>query len=212
MRSERGLFLVFEGVEGAGKSTHLRLLSRRLDESGIAHLIVREPGGTAVGEGARELVLDPDVPVCPEAELLLYLAARAELVRRVVGPALERGELVLADRYEMSTYAYQGIGRGLGLERVRILNAFATGDLKADGTILPAVDPTVGLGRQHGAADRLERERQEFHRRVALAYSRLAETEPGVIVIPTDEPVEAVQRRIWAALSERWPERFSVGG
>lgn len=203
-----GLFIAFEGGEGAGKSTHLRRLTERLDRLGVAHLLVREPGGTPAGERIRQIVLDPETPVFAETELLLYLASRAEFVRRIVQPALDRGELVLADRFEMSTYAYQGIARALGLDRVRDLNAFATGGLKPDGTVLLALDPDVGRGRQTGAGDRLEREHAEFHRAVGRAYAQLAESEPGVITIRTDGPLEEVQERLWSELSARWPHRF----
>ncbi len=208
----RGLFIAFEGGEGAGKSTHLRRLTERLDRLGVAHLLVREPGGTPAGERIRQIVLDPETPVFAETELLLYLASRAEFVRRVVRPALDRGELVLADRFEMSTYAYQGGARGLGLERVRELNAFATGGLKPDGTVLLALDPDVGRGRQSGAGDRLEREHAEFHRAVAEAYAELAASEPGVITIRSDGAVDEVQERLWRELSARWPDRFPPVG
>lgn len=207
-RTGAGLFIAFEGVEGAGKSTHVRRLSERLDRMEIAHLFVREPGGTPAGERIRELVLDPETPVFAETELLLYLASRAEFVRRVVLPALERDELVIADRFELSSYAYQGVGRDLGLERVRDLNAFATGGLKPDGTILLSLDPEVGRGRQRGAADRLEREHTGFHRAVAQAYARLAESEAGVVTIRSDRPLDEVQEDIWNVLSGQWPERF----
>jgi dTMP kinase len=210
--SNTGLFIVFEGVEGAGKSTHLQGLSQRLDRAGIAHLIVREPGGTPAGEHIRQVVLDPQTPVFPETELLLYLASRAEFVRRVVRPALARGEMVLADRFELSTYAYQGMARGLGLDQVRSLNAFATGDLKPDVTVLLAVDPAVGHGRKSGTPDRLEREAAEFHRRVSRAYEELAKTEPGVVSISSAGSVDEVQERIWVALSSRWPDRFPPDG
>ncbi|MEK6255324.1 MAG: dTMP kinase [Gemmatimonadales bacterium] len=203
-----GLFIAFEGGEGAGKSTHLRRLTERLDRLGIAHLLVREPGGTPAGERIRQIVLDPETPIFAETELLLYLASRAEFVNRVVRPALERGELVLADRFEMSTYAYQGLARGLGLERVKDLNAFATGGLKPDGTVLLALDADVGRERQSGQADRLEQEHADFHRAVAWAYASLAESEPGVITIRSDGLLEEVQQSLWDALSERWPDRF----
>jgi dTMP kinase len=203
-----GLFLVFEGVEGAGKSSHLQRLTRALDDRNIAYVMVREPGGTPVGERARDIVLDPSISVTPEAELLLYLAARAEFVRTLVRPALDRGELVLADRFELSTYAYQGCARGLGLDRVRTLNEFATGGLKPDGTIVLRVDPVLGRGRQKGAADRLEREEASFHRAVAAAYDELARTEPGVIVVDSGGPIREVQRSIWDVLHDRWPGRF----
>lgn len=203
-----GLFIAFEGGEGAGKSTHLRRLTERLDELGVAYLLVREPGGTPAGEKVRQVVLDPDIPIFAETELLLYLASRAEFVRRIVRPALERGELVLADRFEMSTYAYQGLARGLGLERVRELNAFATGGLKPDGTVLLALDPDVGRGRLRGEGDRLERESADFHRAVARAYEALAESEPDVITLRSDGSVEELQEHLWSELSSRWPDRF----
>ena len=203
-----GLFIAFEGGEGAGKSTHLWRLTERLDRLGIAHLLVREPGGTPAGERIRQIVLDPETPIFAETELLLYLASRAEFVKRVVRPALERGELVLADRFEMSTYAYQGLARGLGLERVKDLNAFATGGLKPDGTVLLALDADVGRERQIGQADRLEQEHADFHRAVARAYASLAESEAGVITIRSDGLLEEVQQSLWDALSERWPDRF----
>lgn len=206
-----GLFIAFEGGEGAGKSTHLRRLAERLDRLGIAYLLVREPGGTPAGEKIRRVVLDPETPVYAETELLLYLASRAEFVRRVVRPALERGELVLADRFEMSTYAYQGMARGLGLDRVKDLNAFATGGLKPDGTVILVLDPDVGRGRQHGGMDRLEREHADFHRAVADAYELLAASDPGVIKVSSDDTVDAVQERLWKALSDRWPDRFPPG-
>jgi dTMP kinase len=207
-----GLFIAFEGGEGAGKSTHLRRLTGRLDRLGVAYLLVREPGGTPAGEKIRQIVLDPQLTISAETELLLYLASRAEFVRRVVGPALERGELVLADRFELSTYAYQGLARGLGLERVREMNAFATGGLKPDGTILLALDPEVGRARKGGVADRMEREHQAFHRAVADAYDVLAESEAGVVRISSEGSVDEVQERLWRALSERWPERFPHEG
>ncbi|MDT8435235.1 MAG: dTMP kinase [Gemmatimonadota bacterium] len=203
-----GLFLVFEGVEGAGKTTHLRRLSRRLDDAGIAHLVVREPGATVAGESVRRIVLDPASELHAETELLLILAARAEFVRRIVAPALARGELVLADRYELSTLAYQGAGRGLGVERVRALNAFATGGLKPAGTVLLQVESLAGRGRKVGAADRMEREDDGFHARVAEAYAHLAASEPHVIPIDSAARPDEVHARIWGELSRRWPERF----
>jgi dTMP kinase len=195
-------------VEGAGKTTHLRRLSRRLDRSGVAHLVVREPGGTPAGERIRSIVLDRDSELFPETELLLVLAARAEFVRRVVRPALARGELVLADRYDLSTLAYQGAARGIGIERARSLNAFATGGLRPDGTLLLELDPDRGRERKSGAADRMESEDAAFHRAVADAYGRLAESEPGIVRVSTSGSPEDVHRTIWSELSARWPDRF----
>jgi dTMP kinase len=206
-----GLFLVFEGVEGAGKTTHLRRLSRRLDRQGIAHILVREPGGTRAGERIREIVLDPGSELFPETELLLLLAARAEFVRRVVRPALERGELVLGDRYELSTLAYQGAARGIGIEVTRKINEFATDGLRPDGTVLLRIEPESGRRRKTEAADRMERESKSFHDAVAGAYDELSATEPGVIVVESDDSPDVVHQRIWSRLSERWPDRFPPG-
>jgi len=203
-----GLFIVFEGVEGAGKTTHLRRLSRRLDRLGIAHIVVREPGGTPAGERIRDIVLDPGSELFPETELLLLLAARAEFVRRIVKPALARGELVLGDRYELSTLAYQGEARGIGIDKVREINEFATAGLRPHGTVLLQIAPESGRGRKLEAADRMESEPAQFHDSVARAYEALSATESDVIVIDSDDPPDVVHRRIWTRLSERWPARF----
>ncbi len=173
--------------------------------------MVREPGGTRAGERIREIVLDPGSELFPETELLLLLAARAEFVRRVVGPALERGELVLGDRYELSTLAYQGVARGIGIETAREVNDFATGGLRPDGTVLLRIAPESGRRRKTEAADRMERESEAFHDAVAEAYDRLATSEPDVIVIESDDSPDVVHRRIWSSLSERWPDRFPPG-
>lgn len=205
-----GLFIVFEGVEGAGKSTHIKAVSDRLTAGSVDHLLIREPGGTVVGERARELVLDPGLEMCAESELFLYLTSRAEFVRSLVIPALQQDRLVLADRYELSTFAYQGAARGLDLERVREANHVATGGLKPDLTVLLRIDPQRGRGRQLGEPDRLERERAEFHRMVAVAYEEMARLDPDVVSIETEGDMVAVQERIWGELSARWPDRFAA--
>lgn len=204
----RGLFIVFEGVEGSGKSTHIRSLSERLLAAGIPHRVTREPGGTASAERIRGVVLDPALEIGPVAELLLILAARAEFVRDVVGPSLDRGDIVLADRYELSTFAYQGIARGLGLELVRQLNAVATGGLKPDAIVLLEVDSAVGLGRKETAADRMESEDLAFHEAVEAAYRQLAESEPSVIRIDTSRDRAQVESEIDRTLTSRWPGVF----
>lgn len=204
----RGFFVVLEGVEGAGKSTHARRLTARLQSAGIPCRLAREPGGTPVGEQIREVVLNPALSITAEAELLLILAARAEFVRSVLQPALARGEVVVADRYDLSTLAYQGAARGLGVDRVRKLNEFATGGLEPDAVVLLRVDPGEGLRRKSGAADRLEREAGDFHRRVAEAYEELTRELPGLIVVNTGAPRDEVEARIVQALITRWPETF----
>lgn len=207
--SGRGIFVAFEGVEGAGKTTQASRLAARLTRLEVPHTLVREPGGTNAGERVRELVLDPDLDLEPETELLLMLAARAEFVRRLVEPALGRGEVVVADRYELSTLAYQGLARGLGLEEVRRLNRFATGGTKADAVVLLLVDPEEGRRRAGPAGDRMEGAGAEFHARVDRAYRRLAEEEPEVLAVDGTADVAEVERRVWEGLEGRWPEVFS---
>ena len=207
-RATGGLFIVFEGVEGAGKSTQIERVASRLAAAGVPHVLAREPGGTEVGERARSIVLDPGLEMGPEAELFLYLAARSEFVRRIVRPALSRGELVLADRYELSTLAYQGGARGLGIDRVRELNRVATGGLRPDLTVLLLIDPDSGRSRQRGVADRLESERSEFHRAVAASYRRLAAADDTIVTIRSDGSPEDVHGRVWEELAGRWPARF----
>lgn len=204
-----GLFLVFEGVEGAGKSTHAARLARYLDERGVPSRLVREPGGTEAGERIRDIVLNPVIDLTAETELLLMLAARAQFVREVVRPALSRGEVVLADRYELSTFAYQGLARGLGLDDVRPLNRFATGGLAPDLTLLLMIDLEESRRRRSGESpDRMEGEEGAFHDRVHRAYRRLAEEEEGVVSVDAHGSREDVAARILEELSGRWPDLF----
>ncbi|HYN17884.1 MAG TPA: dTMP kinase, partial [Actinomycetes bacterium] len=161
-----GRLIAFEGVEGAGKSTQLELLRRELEGRGREVVVTREPGGTPVGERVRALLLDPEVEIHPRAEALLFAAARAELVERVIRPALERGAVVLCDRYLDSSLAYQGGARGLGRGPVEEVNRFATGGLLPDLVVLLDLDPAEGLRRRPGDRDRIEALDLEFHRRV----------------------------------------------
>lgn len=212
VEARRGVFVVLEGVEGAGKTTQVRLLGEWLAERGIDHRLTREPGGTPVGEAIREVVLgraDLDVPA--ESELLLILAARAAFVRDVVRPALARGEVVVADRYEASTFAYQGYGRGLELEAVRRLNAFATGGLRPDGLVVLDVPVSEGGARQRRegkAADRMEREGEAFLERVAEGYRSLVDGAPAARRVDAMGTPGAVQERVRDALRELLPETF----
>lgn len=206
----RGLFLVFEGVEGSGKSTQARRLAEWLEEKGIPHLLCREPGGTALGEEIRRLLLEGGT-VGARAELLLMLAARATFVDELVRPHLAAGEVVIADRYQLSTFAYQGYGRGLPLDEVRRINAFATGGLTPDLTIVFDVPPEVGEARRVAAgrsSDRIERAGAAFHQRVFEAYRLLAEAEPGVECIDGTAPPDRVQQMVLDTLRRRFPETF----
>jgi dTMP kinase len=176
----KGLFITFEGGEGCGKSTQLRLLADALREAGRLVRVVREPGGTRVGEGIRDLLLDPrSAGMDPIAELMLYEAARAQVVSEVIVPALAAGEIVLCDRFFDSTTAYQGHARGLDLVMIRALNVIASGGLVPDRTLLLDLDPAVGLARAtEGGADRLESEQTAFHAAVRRGFLTIAAEEP----------------------------------
>jgi dTMP kinase len=172
-----GLFVTFEGIDRSGKTTQARMLRDALGERALA---VREPGGTPVGERVRELLKDPSAEIGPEAEALLFAAARAELVERVIRPALEDGRVVISDRYLDSSLAYQGAARGLGLDEVARVNRWATRGLAPDLTILLALDPGAAAGRRAGVdRDRIEGEGQELQQRVMEAYELLAAREPA---------------------------------
>ena len=172
----RGLLITFEGPEGSGKTTLIRGIADRLAACGEEPLIVREPGGTPIGERIRNILLDPaSEGMCAEAELLLMVASRAQLVAEKIRPALEAGMIVLCDRFADASVAYQGFGRGLGEKLVRQLNAVALGDLQPDLTLLCLLSPEEGRARQDQAAtDRLDRETVEFHRRVYAGYAAMA--------------------------------------
>src|SRR5215211_3823755 len=161
----RGVLIVFEGPEGAGKSTQLRLLAEWLGSRGNDVVAVREPGGTIVGDEIRRILLDPASDIVPRAEALLFMASRAQLVEREIRPALEGGSVVLVDRFFLSTYAYQGVGRGLAEAELRAANATATSGLVPDVTLLLTLPVTEGLARaiDRGGHDRMERAELAFH-------------------------------------------------
>jgi dTMP kinase len=207
-----GRFVVLEGPEGSGKSTLARRLGEWLRERGVDPLIVREPGSTPVAEALRAELLDADREWTPEMELLDYVAARADHVTRVIRPALAAGRLVISDRYEMSTRAYQGAGRGVNSDHLEWVNRVATGGLSPDLTLVLELPADTGLerlrasGRQH---DRLDRESLDFHRRVAAYYH----TVRGPTIrhldanLPPDELLEAVIRELTDGLPDLTPER-----
>lgn len=201
---ERGVFISLEGGEGAGKSTLADGLEERLRAAGRAVLRTREPGGTTFGESVRALVLDPGhSEVSPWAELFLMLAARAQLVQERIRPALDRGEVVLCDRFADASVAYQGVGRDLGFEAVRELNRRATGGCMPDLTLWLDLDPRSGRARQSGEADRMERENFGFHDRVREGYRRVAEAEPDrVRRIDASRPVAEVLDAAWAFVAD----------
>jgi dTMP kinase len=168
------MFVTFEGLDGSGKSTQASMLHEHLVSLGRDAVLTREPGGTPLGEELRELVLRPGLEMTPWSEAALFTAARAELVDRVIRPALERGADIVSDRYIDSSLAYQGIARGLGMDRILELNLQATRGLLPDRTFLVLVEPEVAAQRQSGAADRIEGEGLEFLRTVDAGYRELA--------------------------------------
>jgi dTMP kinase len=197
---ERGYFIAFEGGEGAGKSTQEALLAQSLLEAGHAVVRTREPGGTPAAEQIRHIVLSPEFEgLDPRAEALLFAAARGEHVARIVRPAIERGYVVICDRYLDSSVAYQGYGRDLGPEHVRDLSLWATHDLVPDLTIVLDVSPQVGLSRLSNP-DRLEAEPLEYHETVRAAFLAIAAQDPGrYLVLDALGEVETIA----AAILER---------
>ena len=191
-----GYFITLEGPEGAGKSTQARLLAEELEARGCATVLTAEPGGDPVAEECRAILLHATEPISDRAELLLYLAARAQHVEMVVRPALEAGKTVICDRYADSTMAYQGYARGLDLEMVRTLNSFATRGLVPDLTLILDLLPEVGMARQTELT-RFEKESPEFHQKVRAGFLELAKREPERIrVIDASGSVEQVRARI----------------
>jgi len=198
-----GLFITFEGGEGSGKSTQIARLAARLRALGLDPLVTREPGGTALAEGIRALLLDSSVTPGPLSEALLMEAARADLVVNVIRPALMAGRPVLCDRYADSTLAYQGAGRGLDAAMLENWNATATGGLQPDLTFLFDLDPEVGLARRASAGvstNRLDRESLPFHQRVRARFLELAASSPERwIILDATASHDQLEARVWEA-------------
>lgn len=201
----RGVFITLEGADGCGKSTQAARLADALEASGREVVRLREPGGTAISEKVRAILLDPaNAEMCPECELMLYEASRAQLVRQVIEPALARGAVVLCDRFYDSTYAYQAGGRSLPEDLVRRANALGSCGLDPDRTLVFDLDPELAYARATaGGADRMEAEGLAFQRRVRDAYLRLAQAEPArVRVVDASGEREAVAGRALAAIAD----------
>lgn len=201
----RGVFVTLEGIDGVGKTTQASLLKNALLQEGREVVSLREPGGTKVGEQVRGLLLDPATgAVDPVCELLLYEAARAQLVSEVILPALGRGAVVVSDRFFDSTSAYQGLGRGLGLEKVERANSLACGDLAPDRTLILEIDPREAYRRAtEQGADRMELEGADFEERVRGGYDEVARIHPDRIRrIDASGTVDEVWHRVRMALSD----------
>lgn len=202
-----GKFITFEGPEGSGKSTQIRLLAEKLKAQNVEVLCTREPGGTATGEAIRNILQHDAVgeSLGDRAELLLFTASRAQLMNHVILPALEKGDWVLSDRFIDSTMAYQGFARGMDIDTLDQINAFAVYSRKPDLTILLDLDIERGFERLDdryadgaGSADRFEREARDFHHRVRDGYHKLAEREPNRFrIVNSDRSIEEVSEEIW---------------
>jgi dTMP kinase len=202
------LFITFEGVDFSGKTTQAALAVERLRADGREVLFVREPGGTDLSEMIRPILLEKNrIPIDPVAELLLFNAARAQLVREVIRPALTRGTLVVCDRFYDSTTAYQGYGRSLPLDAVKAVNAFASGGTVPDLTLFVDVGP-LELGRrkarQGQTPDRMEESGDDFYAKVLIGYREIAGAEPSrVVIVSGDGTVEETHAAVWAKIEQR---------
>lgn len=197
------LFITFEGGEGSGKSTQAKALYQKLVRSAIPAVLTREPGGTPFGRKlGRWLKWTQDDDISPVVELMLFNACRAQLVHEVIRPSLKKGMVVISDRYADSTTAYQGYGRGLDLEMVRIVNSAATGGLEPDLTVLLDIPAEEGLARKK-REDRFERESPAFHQKVRQGYLEMARGEPARwLVIDATQPKADIHQIIWAKVTQ----------
>lgn len=206
----KGRFITFEGGEGCGKSTQVRRLKEALEAEGHEVLLTREPGGTRLSELIRGLLKDErEDPPCDRAELLLFLAARAQLVRNVIRPALDAGTWVVSDRFSDSTFAYQGYGRGLPLDVLRLANDFACEGLKPDLTVLLDVDTETSRARlrkreaaTNTTADRIEQAGDVFHARLRQGFLEMAAQEPNrIVTIEASGTPDEVWEKVWKSLT-----------
>jgi dTMP kinase len=209
------MFISFEGPEGSGKTSQIPLLTAFLHEKGYSTFSTREPGGTSIGEQIREVLMRLDnTKMNPRTEVLLFLAARAQLVEQCIRPGLEQGQIIISDRYADATLAYQGYGHGGDLTQLRQLLNFATGNLWPDLTLLLDIDPEQGLQRRRSGGDwnRLDAYELAFHKRVWQGYHELARQEPHRwVIIDASQPFDTVQQQIRQAILDRLPARLPQG-
>ncbi len=197
----RGLFISFEGPDGSGKSTQINFLKDYFANNNVSFVFTREPGGTPIGEALREIILSPQYDEMSNiTETLLYAASRAQLVSEIIKPALNRGDIVICDRYIDSSIAYQGFGRNLG-KSVADINSFAIDGLMPDLTFLISINPEIGMSRiecsERSELDRLEQEKMEFHRKVHQGYIKIAsQNKNRIVLIDGTKPIEAIKDEI----------------
>jgi dTMP kinase len=205
---QQGKFVSFEGIEGCGKTTQIALLSEYLKKRNIPHTITREPGGTAVGEGIRKILLNSEtIHLTTASELLLFYASRSQNIQEKIKPALERGEMVICDRYYHASMAYQGFGRGIPLDFIQKLTDLVCQPYRPDMTFLLDIEPEVGLARararNHARTEnegRFEAEDLEFYNKVRDGYLELASEDERIQLIYADRPIEAVHRHLLTLL------------
>ena len=197
LMSKRGLFITFEGIDGCGKSTQLNLLSEYLKSEGLEVVITREPGAKGLGEKLREILLNYEGEVSSNCEAFLFLADRAQHIDTLVKPAIEAGKVVLCDRHTDSTIAYQGYGRGVDLEQIKMLNGIATSGLMPDLTFVFDIDVEISQMRVGKTKDRMESAGDDFHNRVRKGYIEIAKQEPErVKVITSDDSIENIFEKV----------------
>lgn len=203
---KRGLFITFEGVEGAGKTTNIAFIAEKLKQSGHEILLTREPGGTTTGEAIREILISKDLPEMDHVtELLLMFAARAEHLKRKIIPALEKGQWVLCDRFTDASYAYQGAGRGIDFKKISLLENFVQGDLRPDYTFLFDLEADIGLSRaqSRGETDRFEQQHIDFFNKVRNQYLKMAKADPARYqIINAQFDLKTVQKQISDIIDE----------
>ncbi len=203
----KGAFITFEGIDGCGKSTQLELVAKRLSDQSFPLMVTREPGGTAIAEKIREILISPqNSEMVNECELLMYLAARAQHVREKIIPALEQGCVVLCDRFQEATFAYQGFGRNIPLDFLKKINSFATGGLLPDLTFIFDISVDLSNQRMHimnKTKDRLELNDRAFYQRISEGYRFLAKTEPQrILLLDGSEPIEKISEQVYCRIKD----------
>ena len=202
----KGCFVTFEGCEGSGKSTQLKLLAQKLDGAGVDYILTREPGGSPIAERIREIILDgKNTAMCDECEALLYAAARVQHLKEKIIPALRAGKLVICDRYVHSSLAYQGYARGLGEEYVADINSFALKECPPDLTVFLDIPPERAFERKHGADrnDRIEQMGLEFHKKVYFGYKQLEKKYACICPVDCSGTKFQTSEKIWRLLADR---------